>query len=245
MSTVANPEPTGSLTADLRALRSGETVVSAEVTLAGGTRRIAELYGTPAGSSGGFVYLRCRCSGEPLRLARSPDAPGHAQPGCIPRLRRLFRSVPSRISARGLPAHQGDPSKRAVRDSSRGPPPASTSTFPRGVSSSSPSTGPTPRITSSPPPAAGAARTSTSPLPSGAPTRKSAIGPPSVGPSPATSACFSMAPRPGRLFVANTGASFESGRVQIVLCKDAPGCGAAGACAQCLFQSWEFQSCPP
>lgn len=46
-----------------------------------------------------------------------------------------------------------------------------------------------------------------------------------------------------RLYVANAGTSFESGRLQITLCRDAPGCGAAGACAQCLLEKLEIESC--
>jgi hypothetical protein len=46
-----------------------------------------------------------------------------------------------------------------------------------------------------------------------------------------------------RLYVANAGASFESGRVQITLCRDAPGCGAAAACAQCLVEKSRIESC--
>jgi hypothetical protein len=46
-----------------------------------------------------------------------------------------------------------------------------------------------------------------------------------------------------RLYVANAGTSFESGRVQITLCRDAPGCGAAAACAQCLVEKMRIESC--
>jgi hypothetical protein len=46
-----------------------------------------------------------------------------------------------------------------------------------------------------------------------------------------------------RLYVANAGTSFESGRVQITLCRDAPGCGAAFACAQCSGEKDRIESC--
>jgi hypothetical protein len=46
-----------------------------------------------------------------------------------------------------------------------------------------------------------------------------------------------------KLFVANTGASLESGRVQVVLCQDAPGCEAAAACSQCFSEKLRTESC--
>lgn len=52
--------------------------------------------------------------------------------------------------------------------------------------------------------------------------------------------------RPGAfvsLYVANAGTSIESGRVQIVLCQDAPGCEEGKACHQCTMQEWDFTSC--
>jgi len=48
---------------------------------------------------------------------------------------------------------------------------------------------------------------------------------------------------PLRLFVANTGATPESGRVQVVLCTDAPDCAAGAACGQCDLERWRIESC--
>jgi hypothetical protein len=49
---------------------------------------------------------------------------------------------------------------------------------------------------------------------------------------------------PVRLYVANTGATAESGRVSITLCRDARGCGAGMACGQCAFGRVAPASCP-
>jgi hypothetical protein len=47
-----------------------------------------------------------------------------------------------------------------------------------------------------------------------------------------------------RLFVANAGATFESGRVQITLCEDHPDCAEGAACAQCGLEKMNAESCP-
>jgi hypothetical protein len=48
---------------------------------------------------------------------------------------------------------------------------------------------------------------------------------------------------PVRLYVANAGASLESGQIRVVLCRDAPGCASAAACAQCTLRAHELESC--
>jgi hypothetical protein len=48
---------------------------------------------------------------------------------------------------------------------------------------------------------------------------------------------------PLRLFVANTGATPESGRIQVVLCTDAPDCAAGAACGQCSLERSRVESC--
>ena len=48
-----------------------------------------------------------------------------------------------------------------------------------------------------------------------------------------------------RLWVANTGASAESGQVTLTHCRDAPDCGATGSCAQCLMDALRRRSCAP
>jgi hypothetical protein len=46
-----------------------------------------------------------------------------------------------------------------------------------------------------------------------------------------------------RLFVANAGASLESGRVQIAICEDHPDCAEGLACGQCLTEKLDTASC--
>jgi hypothetical protein len=50
--------------------------------------------------------------------------------------------------------------------------------------------------------------------------------------------------RPVRLYVANAGASAESGRVEVTLCRDSPGCESGMACGQCEIQANVRGSCP-
>lgn len=45
------------------------------------------------------------------------------------------------------------------------------------------------------------------------------------------------------LWVANTGTSSESGRVQVVACWDAPGCEEGEACFQCSSERQQVDSC--
>jgi hypothetical protein len=47
-----------------------------------------------------------------------------------------------------------------------------------------------------------------------------------------------------RLYVANAGETFESGRVQVVTCRDTPDCGEGAACGQCSLEKREIESCP-
>jgi hypothetical protein len=46
-----------------------------------------------------------------------------------------------------------------------------------------------------------------------------------------------------RLYVANAGASPESGQIRVVLCRDAPGCASSAACGQCILRAIELESC--
>ena len=46
-----------------------------------------------------------------------------------------------------------------------------------------------------------------------------------------------------RLWVANTGATAESGGVSLMHCKEAPNCGATGSCTQCLVEGLTMRSC--
>jgi hypothetical protein len=46
-----------------------------------------------------------------------------------------------------------------------------------------------------------------------------------------------------RLWIANTGSSAESGRVELMHCKDAPNCGATLSCAQCGLYALDRRSC--
>ena len=48
---------------------------------------------------------------------------------------------------------------------------------------------------------------------------------------------------PVRLYVANAGASRESGRVQVTHCREAPDCAAGAACAQCSVERARLDSC--
>ena len=47
-----------------------------------------------------------------------------------------------------------------------------------------------------------------------------------------------------RLWIANPGTSAESGRVEIIHCKDAPNCRDSGSCAQCTLAYLDRRSCP-
>jgi hypothetical protein len=46
-----------------------------------------------------------------------------------------------------------------------------------------------------------------------------------------------------RLYVANVGDSLESGQIRVELCRDAPACGSAMACGQCLLRKQDLESC--
>jgi len=46
-----------------------------------------------------------------------------------------------------------------------------------------------------------------------------------------------------KLFLANTGASAESGRVQVYTCQDDPDCAEGFACDRCLAEKLETESC--
>ena len=48
---------------------------------------------------------------------------------------------------------------------------------------------------------------------------------------------------PVRLYVANAGASRESGRVQVTHCREAPDCAAGAACGQCSAERARLDSC--
>lgn len=48
-----------------------------------------------------------------------------------------------------------------------------------------------------------------------------------------------------RLWIANTGATSESGGAELIHCKDAPNCGATGSCTQCLVEGLRLRSCTP
>jgi hypothetical protein len=48
-----------------------------------------------------------------------------------------------------------------------------------------------------------------------------------------------------RLWIANTGATAESGGVELMHCKEAPNCGATGSCTQCLVEGLTLRSCAP
>jgi hypothetical protein len=48
---------------------------------------------------------------------------------------------------------------------------------------------------------------------------------------------------PVRLWLVNPAGRAESGRVELTLCEEAPGCEAAAACAQCLTEAFGRASC--
>jgi hypothetical protein len=48
-----------------------------------------------------------------------------------------------------------------------------------------------------------------------------------------------------RLWIANTGATAESGDVALTQCVDAPDCGATGSCMACFFEMLRRRSCAP
>ena len=48
-----------------------------------------------------------------------------------------------------------------------------------------------------------------------------------------------------RLWIANTGATTDSGSVALSHCREAPNCGATMSCAQCLVETLDRRSCAP
>jgi hypothetical protein len=56
---------------------------------------------------------------------------------------------------------------------------------------------------------------------------------------------FTYAPVALRLWIANTGATADSGNVGLTVCRDAPDCGATGSCMQCTNEVLRRRSCAP
>ena len=60
---------------------------------------------------------------------------------------------------------------------------------------------------------------------------------------PRTMVHTNYAPVALRLWIANTGATADSGNVTLTQCRNAPDCGATGSCMQCSTETFRRRSC--